>query len=469
MTSKRFNFLLSLLCFSFYLTRTQITAHEAVLQMQKGINIGNTFDAPGGETAWGNPLIQEYYFDDYKSAGFTAIRIPVTWDQHTGTSSPYAIDSAFISRVEQVIDWGLSRGLFIIVNAHHEAWLKGDYSSTNVDRFNAIWTQISTRFKDKSEKLLFEILNEPEKMTQDHLNQLNVRILGIIRRTNPTRLVVYAGTGYSSNNDLKNAHVPSTSDKYLIANFHCYDPWSWVSSKDPSATWGTQADRDGIKNIFDGVADFVASQGIPVMVNEWGAPSIHEYNSRLTFYKTYSDNVISHGMGGFAWDDGGDFRTYDRQLPADHRTNGKWVGDVKDVMTADIFSAKGMKASFWSQMSGVQREDTSDVDGGKDVGWIDTNDWMIYLINVPTSGQYKIEYRVATPNSNAVVRVEKSGGGQTYGHLNLANTGGWQNWSTISQVISLNEGLQYIGIVGEVGGFNLNWIRLSPVTSFLSN
>ena len=124
-----------------------ITAQAAILKMQRGINIGNTFDAPPGETAWGNPAVEDYYFDDYVTAGFTAIRIPVTWDQHTGASAPYTIDEAFISRVEQVVDWGLGRGLFILVNAHHESWIKHDTSAGNVDRFAAIWTQMATRFK----------------------------------------------------------------------------------------------------------------------------------------------------------------------------------------------------------------------------------------------------------------------------------------------------------------------------------
>jgi Cellulase (glycosyl hydrolase family 5) len=309
-----------------------VTAQEAILLMQRGINLGNSFDAPPGETAWGNPEIQDYYFDDYKTAGFTAVRIPITWDQHTATTSPYAIDETFMSRVEQVVDWGLNRGLFIIMNAHHESWIKHDYSATNVARFDAIWTQISNRFKNKSDRLVFEILNEPEAMSVANLDSLNARILGIIRKTNPTRIVVYAGTNYSSDWDLEQVKVPATGDRYLIANFHCYSPWSFVSGG-PDVIWGSQADKDAIKAIFDGVAQFVASRGIPAMVNEFGAGPNHDYNSRMAFYRTYVDNTIKHGMAFFAWDDGGMFRTYDRQLPQDHTPGGKWLGDVKDVMT----------------------------------------------------------------------------------------------------------------------------------------
>jgi aryl-phospho-beta-D-glucosidase BglC (GH1 family) len=308
-----------------------LTAKEAILQMQRGINLGNTFDAPPGETAWGNPLVQDYYFDDYKTAGFTAVRIPVTWDQHASTDAPYTIDATFLARVEQVVDWGLSRGLFILMNAHHEAWLKENFNAGNVARFAAIWTQIAQHFSGKSDHLVFEILNEPHPMAASDLTSLNSQILGIMRQTNPTRLVVYAGTDYSGDNFLEQQAVPATNDPYLIANFHCYSPWTFVSG-DASVIWGSQSDKDAIKGTFDGVAQFAASKGIPAMVNEFGAGPAHDYNSREAFYHTYVDNAVRTGMAYFAWDDGGDFRTYDRQVPADHTPGGKWVGDVVTIL-----------------------------------------------------------------------------------------------------------------------------------------
>jgi len=60
--------------------------------MTRGINIGNTFDAPGGETTWGNPKVEEYYFDDYKDVGINTVRIPVTWNEHTSHKNPWTID-----------------------------------------------------------------------------------------------------------------------------------------------------------------------------------------------------------------------------------------------------------------------------------------------------------------------------------------------------------------------------------------
>ncbi|WP_183572931.1 glycoside hydrolase family 5 protein [Mucilaginibacter sp. X5P1] len=318
-------FLLLLAYFQIEQSNAQITSQQAITHLQKGINIGNTLDAPGGETSWGQPLIQSYYFDDYKAAGFTAIRIPVTWERHVDTIAPYTIDPEFIARVEQVVDWGLSRGLYIILNCHHEEFIKKDYSPKNVARFEAIWSQIATHFKNKSDHLLFEILNEPHPLSLANLNDLNRRIFKVIRKSNPTRIIVYAGTEWSSDADLLKADIPK--DKYLIANFHCYSPWAWVSGKDNNIPWGTQAEKNEIKVIFDRVHNFFASKGIPVMVNEYGCPVGKSQEWRVLFYKTYVENIRSHGFGSFAWDDGGGFKTYDR-------TGRKWIGGVQGVITS---------------------------------------------------------------------------------------------------------------------------------------
>jgi aryl-phospho-beta-D-glucosidase BglC (GH1 family) len=163
------------------------TPHEAIEQMMRGINLGNTLE-PDTEGGWNNGPVQEYYFDDYQSAGFQCVRIPVKWGSHTSESSPFDINLSWLNRVEEVVDWGLERGLFIIINGHHEGWLKDDYSLLNITRYENIWTQISERFKDKSHRLLFEMINEPHGLTDEQTNDLNFRILPIIRETNPTRI-----------------------------------------------------------------------------------------------------------------------------------------------------------------------------------------------------------------------------------------------------------------------------------------
>lgn len=156
----------------------QLTPHDAIKQMTKGINLGNTHEPPT-EAGWNNPKAQEYYFDLYKEAGFTFVRIPVRWENYTGTSFPYTVSKAWLDRIEEVSDWGLARGLYIIINAHHDEWIMKNYSSqVNRDRFDSIWSQVATRFRNKSDRLILEILNEPNgPITKAQNDDMHKRVL----------------------------------------------------------------------------------------------------------------------------------------------------------------------------------------------------------------------------------------------------------------------------------------------------
>ena len=124
-----------LICITINL-RAQLSPHDAVNAMARGINMGNTLDPPGGEGTWNNPPAEEYYFDDYRDAGFSCIRLPITWGGHIDTILPYTIDSVWLDRIEEIVDWGLSRNLIIIINAHHEWWVKYNHTEENIERFD---------------------------------------------------------------------------------------------------------------------------------------------------------------------------------------------------------------------------------------------------------------------------------------------------------------------------------------------
>jgi hypothetical protein len=120
-----------------------------------------------------------------------------------------------------------------------------------------------------------------------------------------------------------------------------------------------------------------------------------------------------------------------------------------------------IQAENYCQMSGVQLESTTDTGGGQDVGYIDTNDWMGYNINVPSSGTYTVSYRVASANGGGSIRFERLGGGATYGTIAVPSTGGWQNWQTITQNVTLSAGQQSVAITAATGGFNINWFSIT--------
>ncbi len=131
-----------------------------------------------------------------------------------------------------------------------------------------------------------------------------------------------------------------------------------------------------------------------------------------------------------------------------------------------------IQAEAYSHMNGVQVETTSDSGGGQNVGWIDANDWLAYSnspVSIPTTGAYDVEYRVASQGGGGTIRLEEAGGAASYGTIAVPNTGGWQTWTTIKQRINLTAGTHNFGLAIPAGGFNLNWFRITAVSSSSSS
>jgi hypothetical protein len=114
-------------------------------------------------------------------------------------------------------------------------------------------------------------------------------------------------------------------------------------------------------------------------------------------------------------------------------------------------------------MNGVQKDATSDGGaGGQYVGWTEAGDWMAYnSINIPTSGSYLIEYRVASQNGGGRLSLDLNAGAVQLGAVNIPSTGGWQNWTTVSHTVTINAGTYNFGIFVQAGGFNINWFKIT--------
>ncbi|NQY30597.1 MAG: cellulase family glycosylhydrolase, partial [Flavobacteriaceae bacterium] len=117
-------------CICFLTSVAQISPDDMIIQMGRGLNIGNVLSAPT-EGAW-SPAIEQQYFIDVATAGFTNVRIPIdfygvhttgdttgyatnngTSGSYTGSSADYVVDPAYLNRLEEIIGWGLDEGLVI--------------------------------------------------------------------------------------------------------------------------------------------------------------------------------------------------------------------------------------------------------------------------------------------------------------------------------------------------------------------
>jgi len=320
------------------------TGAERVLEMGRGINLGNVLSAPT-EGDWAVPVTEQYFIDVAK-AGFTNVRIPVdffgtrttgningtstaSYSADAGTASVYTdnpetftIDATYLTRVEQVITWSLTHGLVTILDFHGSD-LKSDFIKTfDTDesaytdptsarraadnaKFRAIWTILADTFKDEDLKLVFEIINEPYfYMSKADMDTLNVDILAIITLggNNPDRNIILTGGGQTSYNAITQIE-PTLFDSdpnRLIGTFHYYNPYNFTSSSLATGNdydWGA-VDESDVDGHFATVKSWTDTHSVPVYLGEFGADNTGGYN-----YSTGDLNAVSANSTGFA--DGG--------------------------------------------------------------------------------------------------------------------------------------------------------------------
>jgi hypothetical protein len=167
------------------------------------------------ETCWGQPKIERESFQRLAERGFSSYRMCVTWTPHLTAGG--TINPIWMNRIQELVDWALDAGLYVILNTHHEEelyWLirDGKHSEAKAHLTN-IWAQIAEHFKDYPETLIFEIMNEPmlkehynsgeniwihdpdgtvNRVLRDTVNKLNADALDVIRKSggNNVRRVV---------------------------------------------------------------------------------------------------------------------------------------------------------------------------------------------------------------------------------------------------------------------------------------
>ena len=319
---------------------SQTSPHDMVEKMGRGINIGNVLSAPV-EGNW-SPAVTEQYFIDVAAAGFTNVRIPIdffgarttgdtsgdssnagTAAEYTGTSNDYVVLNTYLDRIEQVIDWSLNQGLVTILDFHGST-LKSEFIYTfdveeseytepnsakraaDNDKFRAIWSQVADRFKDHSEDLLFEVINEPYfHMSKADMDTLNADILAIIRGSggsNGTRnVIITGGTGTSHEAPLQIDSNIISGDSYLIATFHYYQPFNFTSSSADSRdeeSWGSVQDKELLTTRFDIVSSWAASNNIPIFLGEFGADNTGGYKYSTGDLNTIGGNATTYADGG---------------------------------------------------------------------------------------------------------------------------------------------------------------------------
>ena len=321
------------------------TATNAVKNMGVGWNLGNTLDAHDAsktwttteqhETWWGQPVTKPELMKMMKEAGFGAIRVPVTWYQEMNSDGK--VKEAWMKRVKEVVDYVLDNGMYCILNVHHDTgdgsthWLHA--SSTNYNKnktkFEYLWRQIATEFKDYDQHLLFEAYNEmlddnntwnePTNKTDGYqaINDYAKSFVSVVRATggNNTQrnLIVNTYSASSTPAAMENLNKPETSN-HIIFQIHSYPNWQSKSNA-----------QTEINTLISNIKSKLINRA-PVIIGEYA--TFTEWPTKKDYYDTdrtvalYAmDYLIKKtkeaGIGTFYWMGLSDGAT--RSLPAFNR------------------------------------------------------------------------------------------------------------------------------------------------------
>lgn len=431
----------------------QQTPQELVTKMGRGLNLGNVLSAPV-EGNWAGAATEQYFID-VANAGFKNVRIPMDFfgtrtsgsnagysanasTSFTGSRSDYIVSSTYLDRIEQVIQWGLNQDLVIVLD-FHGATLKSEFIYTfdppdgtspphptsakraaDLAKFYSIWEQIADRFKNYSDDLIFEVINEPYfHISDSEMDEINSEVISIVRASggnNSTRKIVVTGGSQNSFRAITSiGDQIINSDNYLIATFHYYLPFSFTKSSDYryiDNNWGTSQEKNDVDDDFQTVANWANRFDPPVAVylGEFTADNAYGYsyqtgdlhkvtannngyadggpdlNSRYEYHAYLANAVISRGFSFSAWDAGGE-ASKSIHLRKD---SGLTVYDI-DYFCVDSYEPKSttistvIESSLWvddikDALLGVERTcNDTDVLKNMDFECGLDNNWSLYL------------------------------------------------------------------------------------------
>ncbi len=307
-------------------------------EMLPGWNIGNSLDAIGSETAWGNPKITQLLIDSIKAAGFHSVRIPVAWSNNIDTTT-FAIDASLMSRVEEVVNYVLKDSMYAIINIHWDGgWMIPTYARQAYvnNRLAAMWQQIAVRFRDYDDHLIFAGMNEvtvdynaPKVEYYTVQNSFNQTFVATVRSTGGRNAYRYlAVQGYNTNIDYTVSYfaVPHDAEPgRLMVEVHYYDPYDFTLNTGSTITqwgkyattpakvetWANESWADGqfqkmkSKFIDSGHAVILGEYGVIARLNLGSAALNAEYAGYRLYYMQYvTRSMIKHGLIPVYWDNG---------------------------------------------------------------------------------------------------------------------------------------------------------------------
>lgn len=336
-------------------------ALDFVQNLRIGWNLGNTFDAHidgyfanemDMESCWTGVKTSEEVIDAVHKAGFNTLRLPVSWHNHV--DKDFNISKPWLDRVQEVADWAIQRGMYVILNIHHDVYPEYMYPSeehylTAEKYVTTIWQQLAERFAAYDQHLIFESMNEPRLKGTDVewwfdgkdpralasaecINRLNQAFVNTVRAAggeNANRYLMVPG--YCASPAFACAdyfRLPEdTAEHKLIVSAHAYTPYAFTLDEKGTSkfNYAGAGDTREIATFMNDLYKKFVKNGIPVVIGEFGARDKGgNLQARVDFAAFYVASASARGIPCVWWDNHA-FSGNGELFGIINRHNAQWV------------------------------------------------------------------------------------------------------------------------------------------------
>ena len=287
-----------------------------------------------------------------KSMGFDHVRLSVNPQPMMPNHRPDEIPAEYFGYLDAAVKMILDQGLAVVIDAHPESDFKKRLAQDDsfVQEFADFWRALARHYSSwDSERLFFEILNEPEFSDRYRWYGVQSKLAAAIRDGAPKHTIIAAGARWSDDDEL--VFIEPLRDSNVIYNFHFYDPhifthqgatwgayfWHWVKglhypSSPESAAKVAVAAPDAVDRLaivrygedhwnaeridaeITQVAEWAQQHGVPVVCNEFGVfRQYAEPQDREAWIHDVRTALERHNMGWAMWDYSGSFGVVTRK------------------------------------------------------------------------------------------------------------------------------------------------------------
>ena len=206
------------------------------MPFSKGINLGNLLCDYGTGNV-NSCYLERQDFEDMKTLGIEIVRVQITFEEFSSGEPDYIVEDWLWEKIDNAVEWCTELKMYMIITFMNGTG-SGSKTKPDVEKMLLkIWPQITARYKDSSEYILYEVYNEPHFISGNlaadvsKWNKIQGNVLKKIRETDKTRTVIVGAEDWNSATQL--LKLPDYKDDNIILNYHDYSPFLFTHQSVP--------------------------------------------------------------------------------------------------------------------------------------------------------------------------------------------------------------------------------------------